>query len=148
MKKILCLMFAVIFCLGAVSCGESGDETKAAKDEFVFVIENKSGENIKGINLTYSVFDKKIGSIFIGNGGIIADGEKLEKTFKAEEFKDCPSLADFKAECTVINEKDEQKGSINTIKLVAEYGKVYTFIMDGNSDTGFHFSKISTIDKE
>lgn len=147
MKKILCIILAMIFCLGAVSCGKEGDEPKVARDEFVFVIENRSGENIKGINLTYSVFDEKIGSAFIGNGGTVANGGKLEKTFKAEEFKDCPSLADFKAECTVINEKDEQKGSINVIKLVAEYGKVYTFIMDGNSETGFHFSKISTIDK-
>ncbi len=149
MKKIIAVILSLALCLSFSACTKkvnSSGGVKIGEDEFRIEIQNKSGENIKGLTLTYYVFDEKVSSVYLGaqEGSLIADGDVLAKTFNKKDFEKFLSLADFKAECQVVNEAGESKTTINNMKLAVFYGETYYYLLDGNSKTGFHLSKLSS----
>lgn len=143
MKKIVAVLLSAILCLAFVSC--KGNENKVKKDEFKIHITNMTNENIKGINLYYSVAGKEAGNVYVGKGNDaeILNGESIVVTVLKEDFKDFESLLSFRADCDVINAQDKSVDSINAIRLDAEYGEMYYYMLDGTSLTGFHLSKLS-----
>lgn len=143
MKKIISVLLLAVVCLTFVSCKEN--ENKVKKDEFKIHITNMTNESIKGINLYYSVAGKEAGNVYIGkgNGAEILNGESVVVTVLKEDFKEFESLFSFRADCDVVNAQNENVDSINAIRLDAEYGEMYYYMLDGTSLTGFHLSKLS-----
>ncbi len=144
MKKFLCLGIVFALCLCMASCGANRPK-KLAEDAFRIVITNKSGESIRGVTLNYSVYGKEIASCYVsgGNDSLIFDGETIQKDFSVAEFEGSDVHVNFAAQATVVNGDNKNIECINTMSLLAEYGNTYYYMLDGNSQSGFHFAKLS-----
>jgi hypothetical protein len=144
MKKLTA--FLMILCLLFCICGcKEEDTNEVTEQEFRIVVLNNTNDDIKGVTLYYSVFGKNAGSIFLkGERETVKDGETLVKTFTQSEFEKFSSLAEFEIEALVLAKDSSAKKTVNAVKFSVTYGETYYIMLDGNLDTNFHLSKLST----
>ncbi len=130
MKKFI--VIAVIIVLSLILGTLSRSRSKI-KTEFDVIVEVNSKEEIQGIHYEYYLDDTAVGGAKVlgYENKNVKVGEKLYLTFEDKMFPENANLNNLKIEIFII-ETDQTETLASSIKIDANYGSTYNYVLTGD----------------
>lgn len=135
-RKTLILLNALLLCIFILcSCRIVNNDEEIF---YVSVIQNTEDE-VYGIHYEYYIDGEAIGGCMVRNAdnSYIEKNDILTKDFSKYDFPKGRDLSKLYIQFFIAAENGNETGTVNPIKISAEYGKRYTVVIEGNYKDGY-----------